>query len=298
MVCLFQDKILKSKCTGTGYIQLFSFEVSRASCIGLVLAEVHSRFVSTFPATINNHPPNPDPSSGKPKHRWEPLESWMQYVNRSAVKSGRQEHSQSTAVPLESNGMIHILPVTAPSLLMMSKCTTILYLRAELLPSLFEKIQRSFQTPKYPIKNGDRVSPIRPKRRPAPSPYLSIWNQRRCDNYSSWGLACSRSCWHGLDSRWTYNRRSWGSCFCEERWYVWRFAYRRSACQGSPYAGIIKSLMLASPVFRTMLGNDTFQEGRELLSKGKVCISRSSSFLMAMDLLFCILLQIPTLYST
>ena len=34
-----------------------------------------------------------------------------------------------------------------------------------------------------------------------------------------------------------------------------------------------KTLMLASPVFKAMLQNDTFQEGRELQSTGKVCLT-------------------------
>jgi hypothetical protein len=40
-----------------------------------------------------------------------------------------------------------------------------------------------------------------------------------------------------------------------------------------------KSLMLASPVFKAMLRNDTFREGKELGSTGKVCLSHNSSLL-------------------
>ena len=38
-----------------------------------------------------------------------------------------------------------------------------------------------------------------------------------------------------------------------------------------------KVLMLASPVFKAMLGNDAFQEGRELQSTGKVGLSNIKS---------------------
>jgi hypothetical protein len=39
-----------------------------------------------------------------------------------------------------------------------------------------------------------------------------------------------------------------------------------------------KIMMLASPVFRAMLRNDTFREGKELGSTGKVCLSRNTFF--------------------